>query len=235
MSTIALGPLRMRSDLVVFFLAAAFGYLILRLRLRGREGHAETADLLVNSMLLGLLVWKFSMLLFNPLDTLAHPLSLLYFTGGKRGIWLALVVASGYIGRQLKHNPTLMKPLIKGGSIAYLSYRLAEAAILWGIEGTAGMSRPIGLLLFATLAGWAWHRFDAPLRSFLNVGIWYFIGSVLLEYLHPYREVSLAGLSVHQILFALIAIGFVLLDSFLTERERRRPANRYRPEEEKDA
>ncbi|WP_040948974.1 hypothetical protein [Gorillibacterium massiliense] len=215
MSIISLGPLMIRSDLFVLILSAAFGYLIFHLRLHGKDERTEAADLLINSFILGFLTWKFSLLLLHPVYTLSRPMSLLYYSGGEKGLWLAHVFAVVYIWRRLKYKQHLVKPYLQGGTLAYLSFRLAEASLLWGMEGTEGFSRPLGVILYAVLTGWAWFRFESPLKTIVNLGLWYCIGSVLLGYLYEIREPIFAGLSANQILFALLAVGLLLLDNRL--------------------
>jgi len=49
-------------------------------------------DLLSNSLFLGFFIWKFSLILFDPSLIMKSPLSLLYFTGGSKGLILAITV-----------------------------------------------------------------------------------------------------------------------------------------------
>lgn len=50
-------------------------------------------DAISNSLLIGLVVLKLSLLLIEPRLVISHPLSLLYFTGGEFGYWLGVAVA----------------------------------------------------------------------------------------------------------------------------------------------
>jgi hypothetical protein len=53
-------------------------------------------DLLSNTVFLGFIVWKGSLLLLEPAVVIKSPLSLLYFTGGSNGLIIAIIVSIAY-------------------------------------------------------------------------------------------------------------------------------------------
>lgn len=92
-----LGPLIVPVRLLVLAVAALVGYAALRFRLYRSAADAKTRkrvlDPLGHAFFAGLIIWKFSPLLLDTRFVLEHPLSLLYFSGGRTGLLLAAVYA----------------------------------------------------------------------------------------------------------------------------------------------
>lgn len=90
-----LGPFIIKVQLLVLALSGAFGYLILRLRGKGVGNlNKVIQETILDSLLIAILVWKFSPIAFNPVKFIKNSLSLIYFTGGTRGALLALTIAT---------------------------------------------------------------------------------------------------------------------------------------------
>ncbi|WP_147534031.1 peroxiredoxin family protein [Bacillus marasmi] len=80
------------------FLAAAFliGLLIIKLWLKKtqtRQLHNNIFTLVTDSLFWGFITWKLSLIVFEPSIVLKSPLSILYFTGGTKGLILAIILA----------------------------------------------------------------------------------------------------------------------------------------------
>lgn len=79
--------------------AILFGIVLIKvllLRLPNREENKAVFDLLTNSVFLGFFIWKGSLLLTEPSLVIKSPLSLLYFTGGRSGLILAIIFSIYY-------------------------------------------------------------------------------------------------------------------------------------------
>ena len=86
----------MRADIVIFLICAATGFLALRIRLRQTPRREWILDTYLSVLIIGFISWKFGMLVFDPIRTVQHPTSLIYMTGGTKGIWLGAVLALIY-------------------------------------------------------------------------------------------------------------------------------------------
>ena len=64
-------------------------------------------DSIFNGLFVGVAVLKLSLFLIEPNLVIEHPLSLLYFTGGALGYWLAIACASGYFFWETKRKQVL--------------------------------------------------------------------------------------------------------------------------------
>lgn len=104
---IMLGPLIIPVRLLLLAAAGIAGYAALVYRLKFRGGTDDSKPVLdhfLNTMLIGFLVWKLSPLVLDTSFVIRNPLSLLYFSGGTRGVWLALLYAAASFVYQTRKN-----------------------------------------------------------------------------------------------------------------------------------
>lgn len=221
MSTIALGPLMIRVDILVFIISAVVGYLALKVRLRTREESPWMLDTYVNALIIGFVVWKFSMIIFDPIRTIQYPLSLLYFTGGDKGIWLGTALALVYVGIRLNKNRSLIVPLVKAAMLAYLSGGFARHTFLWFWDESLGKMALMYALLHGVLAVWAWIKYDASIRLFGSIALWYSIGATLIPFFDAGRHTVVAGFSSVQIAFGVLAFVILILDMLMTKQNKK--------------
>ncbi len=94
MQVIMLGPLMLKYSLLMMIIAVAAGYWVALLRTRhlGAAERRPVMDDLMTTLLIGILIWKFSTIVFDFRSVIRSPLSLLYFSGGTPGIILAAIV-----------------------------------------------------------------------------------------------------------------------------------------------
>ncbi|MFC6231753.1 peroxiredoxin family protein [Paenibacillus allorhizosphaerae] len=128
MDTWIWGPLVLQKNIVFAVVAALAGYGILRIRSEQAALGSAFRSVIVNAVLLWVISWKLSLLLFGGLGVLRNPMLLLYFSGGVRGAWIAALVAALYIlfsARKLKMNvPDYIDSVlvsIFGGYTVYLA------------------------------------------------------------------------------------------------------------------
>lgn len=97
MNNVQIGSLVLNGQLILYLAFGAAGWLILRYRLRNMPERHTVLSVLSNAYLMWILVWKFSFLLFHPMEVFHRPAALLYFDGGARGVWIASLVSALYI------------------------------------------------------------------------------------------------------------------------------------------
>lgn len=211
--TVSLGPFALRADLLVFLLAAVIGYAVLAVKVRRIEAADWIKETYVNVMGIGFLLWKFNLLFFEPLEAVANPLSLLYFSGGGRGLWLGMIGAFGYFLYRGYRNRPQLGPLIKAGVLAYGVVQAVRFALILLWEGEMSQESILSALLSAALFIAAWLKFDSPLNSFVKLGMWYSIGFAIIPFLNPHRSLMWIGFSLEQLLFVLLAVSLLIFDS----------------------
>jgi len=92
-----LGTTVLNIELLVYLVAGIIGAYAVRYRQRKHPDRERQTGDAWNAVFLWLLVWKGSLFLFDPAGVIAQPLSLLFFSGGTRGIWLASLIALAYL------------------------------------------------------------------------------------------------------------------------------------------
>ncbi|MFB9274816.1 TlpA family protein disulfide reductase [Cohnella cellulosilytica] len=92
-----LGTTVLNIELLVYLVAGMIGVYAVRYRQRRHPDRERQIGDAWNAVFLWLLVWKGSLFLFDPAGVIAQPLSLLFFSGGTRGIWIASLAALAYL------------------------------------------------------------------------------------------------------------------------------------------
>lgn len=95
---IQLGPYIITVQWLVLAISGTLVYIVLILRLKAVESlNKGVQEIIVDSLMISGFVWKFSLIIFDPVKFVNNPLTLIYFSGGIRGFLLALVIAAAYL------------------------------------------------------------------------------------------------------------------------------------------
>lgn len=172
MTVIPIGPFMIRADIAVFLIVALAGYLALRIRLHRLEHRDWLLDTYVYSLLIGFAVWKFGMLIWDPVRTLRHPLSLIYMTGGMRGIWLGSLFAGIYVlsrwNKMRSVGAVLFKSFLMAAMAGGLAYLLLGGLIN---DHPIGVVQLLAMLLLLVLLIYVWLKFETSLSQLLTFGL----------------------------------------------------------------
>lgn len=172
MNIIPVGPFMIRADIVLFLVCAVAGFVALRIRLRQVPQREWVLDIFLTALIIGFVSWKFGMLLFDPIRTIQHPTSLIYMTGGTRGIWLGGILAFLYIALRWNKRREETGLLLKSTLLSAFASGLAGYIFQWVWEDGAGVSYSLFyILLFGVLFSISWLQFQAPLSRFLTLGL----------------------------------------------------------------
>ncbi|MGG4096567.1 redoxin domain-containing protein [Paenibacillus lautus] len=172
MSIIPIGPFMVRADIVIFLICAAAGFAALRIRLRQMPQREWILDTYLSVLIIGFISWKFGMLVFDPIRTLQHPTSLIYMTGGTKGIWLGVVLSLIYIALRWNKNRKDSGLLLKSALLSAFASGLAGYVFQWLWADGAGLNSSLFyMLLFGTLLTMSWLQFHSPLTRFLTLGL----------------------------------------------------------------
>jgi len=146
-----LGPLLVPVRLLLLGVAALAGYAALRYRLHRIDADADQRKRILDPLghvsFAGLLIWKFSPLVLDTRFVLEHPLSLLYYSGGNRGLLLAAIYAAAALGYKTWKNklPALLFPdgaltfaLAAGGVYGLLLVIVGNGGLFAAIASAAG-------------------------------------------------------------------------------------------------
>ncbi|MBI9104163.1 MAG: TlpA family protein disulfide reductase [Spirochaetales bacterium] len=127
---IIVGGLRLPWYLIAFLSAYLIGSFILKRVTDPEDGRGTWAEKhILNSLLIGLLLWKISPLLFNFSTVSSNPQALLFLPGGGGGVFLGVIGAGSYYGLMIYRKKDKIKDYLKTSGI----YLLIIAGIAGGV------------------------------------------------------------------------------------------------------
>lgn len=225
-SNLQLGPFVLRLQWMVIILSVLVGYLVVRYRLkrvtdledRAKERIIETIE---KSIVIALMTWKFSLLLFDPLRVVTNPLSILYYSGGELGIWLAIIVLLIYFYYHSKKGHIsvgVYGDLIAVGFLAglgaYSLFALLGNQLRVGVYGSQILLAMLLYLLFLRES-----KQTAKLSDLNQALIWFSLGQVFILFLSPLKQYFWWGFSKVQFYFLILAAFCIIID-FLRAKNR---------------
>ncbi|MCJ8014782.1 hypothetical protein MUG84_24165 [Paenibacillus sp. KQZ6P-2] len=221
MQVIMLGPLMIKYSLIMLIIAVAAGYLITLFRTRqlGSDIRKPLMDDLMTTLLIGILVWKFSTLVFDFQTVIHSPQSLLYYSGGTQGVLLAVVIGILILTYKcIKHNKswvlyanTALTWFISGYGILNLLRVFLEDGWIHSL-GNAMIAAAVILYLFR-------HKNQMYSVYHLNVSVmWTAIGLFAASLLGEAGDELWFGLSGMQLILLFVSFLSLIIKVILEKR-----------------
>lgn len=224
MNVLRVGPLLVDLKLLFVIAAAIAGYLALIGRKEMRDKEDAAISVLVNAFLIGLLIWKLSPVLFDLKSVIQQPLSLLYFHGGQRGVWLGIAAAVFYVAWRMNK---LQVPLPRYGELVLIGWTTGMG--IYHLLSAVAFDRETIVHTFAALLNFVVSGYFLSRRieqtsqaSLLRISGWYFLAMLALPFLQEYRESIVWGFSLEQLIWGtlfLSAFGAPYLQDRATGKE----------------
>lgn len=198
MGNIQIGSLLLNGQLMLYLLYGGVIWLVLKFRLKDEPQREIIATYAANAYWLWLFLWKGSFVLFHPQQFWKAPLSLLYFDGGQRGIWIASALAAVYLAYRTWKQQLSIQRWLELGLWAMLGGHLAKHLLLLGVgekpqwlHALQGAFALLFILLLPILR-------KRGVAEEGDAAVWYLIGSILLLFLDSERTPWLLSLSGQQ-------------------------------------
>jgi peroxiredoxin len=175
------GPLVLQKDILLTAIAIITGFSLMKLRLRGYDAGGKSYDRPYDALLVWLLIWKLSILLTDFQSVRDSLLTLLYFSGGERGAWIAVAAVCGYVWLKDHKSPDWPRYRdswlfsILGG---YTIYRLLELCFVQGNTATEALLVVLGI---ATLGLWMKGQSGAQRRTGQQLFLAFVLGHALIS------------------------------------------------------
>lgn len=211
-----IGPFNMKTTMVMAVVSLLLGLLATQYRLKHeKEFKKAIIETLSNSVLLAFLVWKFSYVLFHPLKVLDQPVSMLYFSGGEKGTWLAGIVVILYVlmkGRKLAIPGNVFADAIATGfltawGVGHLLLAFMDGADVWYDVQQSVFST-------AFLIWFIRSKRSEDLEKWLDLTLWFSISQIYVLFFPSSREPQWLGLSHEQLFMFLLAIAALVAGHF---------------------
>ncbi|WP_028594446.1 hypothetical protein [Paenibacillus assamensis] len=214
-----LGPFIIKYSYIVFALSALAAYTAMKYWLKDmNEVSTPILDDITNVSFWSLFLWKFSVVIFNPIQVFKNPYYLLYFNGGERGIWLAAIVALIFLSFKSKKREISGWVYIATVTTGLLTYKLMDALfqLLFSSTTQSIMSDLVPFVISFTLLIWLYIRkenFRQPFEMYQLI-VWFSIGQILSAFLQDYRAAVFMGLSIEQLIFFVLVLSCLFLQNF---------------------
>lgn len=208
---IQIGSYILNGQLLLYLGFGVAGVLMLRFRFRNLEEFETITAIAINGFLLWMIVWKASILLFHPVEVIHAPISLLYFHGGERGIWMAWLVTAIFVWIKAKKTHISLSKWIDILTLflfsGWLVYQILFFAVnrepVWFHLASVFMSVVLLiLLLYLSMRG-------SNVQKRMYYVVWYAIGQVLLWFGVSDRPTWIFAFSKQQLFFLFIALVLI--------------------------
>ncbi|KQL44625.1 hypothetical protein AN963_24960 [Brevibacillus choshinensis] len=216
---IQFGPFLIKMSMLAIAVPILSAFVAVYFRLRKEKEQRKTIfELITSSLLLAFFVWKFSYALFYPAKVWAQPASLLYFSGGDRGILLGVLAVSVYLVVKVRRQgipiPVLVDVFATGGLTAWA----VGHVLTWGVEQVGGWYSFQQAFIAIVFLLWVIRKLDraTSVIPWLQMLLWFGICQVYVTFFSPDYAPLLVGLSKEQLLYYI----FSVLALFLANRAR---------------
>ncbi|MBD3921378.1 hypothetical protein H8B09_21595 [Paenibacillus sp. PR3] len=210
MYTVQAGPFVLNLEIAIYLIAGMLGMLGMRISMRQHEDKSKIAGFAMNAVLIWLLVWKGSLLLFSPSEVLSNLWSLIYYSGGEKGAWLASTLSASYMmirltqaGLGARRSGMLLTVMIFGWTSVYYAVQamLLDESIMPHSLLASGTFLLFVILIVARTA-------EISLKT---IWLWYGLGRAAVSFMEPDERSVLYGFGAEQLVWLLFSSGVLLL------------------------
>ncbi|MBU8878331.1 hypothetical protein BGM26_04930 [Bacillus sp. FJAT-29790] len=129
MGAFLLGPFIIKYEWFILLVAALVSYFILRWATKAERSFQVTfMNIIGNAVMIAILTFKFSYVLFHPTVFLTNPKAILYFAGGLKGAFLGAFLAFIYLSWNYKKGSWPLKqwiaPIVYGIVTFFIAFWL---------------------------------------------------------------------------------------------------------------
>lgn len=128
---IKLGPFLIKYYYLFVFISWVIAYIIMRSLLKFNLSLREVVlNQFSNATLLWIVVWKLSYIIFNGTKALAHPQTILFFSGEKKGVIIASIISVIFLIVKLRTYNSNKKEIVNVFIIGSLSFFMSFYSII---------------------------------------------------------------------------------------------------------
>lgn len=167
------------------------------------------------------IIWKFSVIIFNPVSVINNPYYIIYFSGGKRGILLAAIVVLIFLIIQSGKRKINLWMYAAVLSVGFLSYKLVYSLFKLFFNYPQSFVYDLSQIVLAiVLLIWLYSRkesFGKP-HEINQLILWFSIGQIFSYFLNSFNTAVFLGFSFEQLIFLTIALGCLLISIFVRKK-----------------
>ncbi|MDN4094598.1 MULTISPECIES: hypothetical protein [Bacillales] len=211
---IQIGPFAINAGIFTFILCSLLGYLAIKKRLENEKGTKDViSQMVMNLIFITFVLWKFSYVIFHPLETIRHPISIIYFSGGERGIWLAGIATIVYITVQIARKRILINVTMDTFATGLLIAWGVGHAIWLAVERYELFYHLLQIVVSVILYVWVIRKISVGnIKEWLPVLMWFCIGQILALFFTKSHLAFFLGFSKIQFVFLFLSSIIMVLD-----------------------
>lgn len=217
------GSLIIKYNWIAFAFSALAAYMAMKFWLRDKvDIKKPILEDITNVFFWAFIIWKFSVIIFNPVSVINNPYYILYFSGGKRGILLAAIAVLIFLiiqSRKHKINLWMYAAVLSVGFVSYkLVYSLFRLFFNYPQSFVYDLSQ---IVLAIVLLIWLYSRkesFGKP-HEIYQLILWFSIGQIFSYFLNSFNTAVFLGFSLEQLIFLTIALGCLLIPIFVRKKK----------------
>ncbi|MED1781643.1 hypothetical protein P4V43_07390 [Brevibacillus fortis] len=205
------GPLIIKYECIAIALSALTAYMSMKYWMKNQIVVSKLImEDIANVLFWAFLIWKFSVILFNPVSVLNNPYYLLYFTGGERGIWLAAIVVLCFLYIQSQRRTISFWLYAAVMTVGLFTYQFVYSLfpLLFNHPMQSRLYDLSQLFLAIVLLIWMYRtkeRIGNP-HVINQLILWYSMGQIFSGFLKGYSIAVFLGLSREQLFFLAITL-----------------------------
>ncbi|WP_433921077.1 hypothetical protein [Paenibacillus taichungensis] len=215
------GPLIIKYNWIAIIFSVLTAYLTMKYWLKGKSDLSKPIlNDITNVFLWAFLIWKFSVIIFNPVTVLNNPYYILYFTGGGRGILLSAIVVLICLSIQSsKRRITfwVYAEVLAAGLLSYIMF-YSMFKLIFNNPTTSSFLYDLSQIVLAiVLLVWMYCRkegFDNP-QEINQLILWFSIGQILSYFFKSFFVVVFLGLSSEQLVYLAVALCCLTIHNFI--------------------
>lgn len=217
------GPLIIKYEWIAIALSALTAYLAMKYWMKNQSDVSKPImEDISNVYFWAFLIWKFSVILFNPVSVLNNPYYLLYFTGGQRGVWLAAIVVLCFLYIQSKRRTISFWSYAAVMAVGLFTYQFVYSLfpLLFNHPLQSRLHELSQLVLAIVLLIWMYRKKESvgnP-RDINQLILWYSMGQIFNGFLKGHSVAVFLGLSGEQLFFLAITLCSLFFQNLSKER-----------------
>ncbi|HEY4432661.1 MAG TPA: hypothetical protein VGN87_16710 [Paenibacillus sp.] len=214
------GPLMIKYNWIAMVFSALAAYIAMKYWLKDKsEVSKPVLEDITNSLFWALLIWKFSVIIFNPVAVINNPYYILYFTGGERGILLSAIVVLIFLSIQCKKRKITFWMYAAVLAAGMLSYKFVYSLfrLIFNYPTPSFLYDLSQIVLATVLLFWMYsrkERFEKP-QEINQLIMWFSIGQLTSYFFKSFSAAVFLGLSSEQLVFLVVALCCLIVQNVI--------------------
>ncbi len=177
----------------------------------------------MNALILGFVIWKCSLIIFDPMSVIQNPMSLIYFSGGEKGLLLGIFSSILYLWIRTRKDGTSIIINLDIAGAGWIASNSMYHLLLLTINKENVFYHSLYIVLNIAFALYFYTRKEAVRKSDLlsRFVIWYSVVMFGVSFAEKGRTFFVFGFTIEQMIYLIVFIIFLWSDNALDKQKRK--------------